>query len=118
MKIKTVIKNLDHPKEFDTEINEALADGWRLVKREVLPGGPLRQDAYARRMLYAELVQLDPEPEPEAQPLDPIDCLEALRKFCAGSKCDTCPLEDFCPRHLPNNEGPADWELPGEEAGL
>ena len=25
-------------------------------------------------------------------------------------------LYDFCTRHLPRNEGPADWDLTGEEA--
>lgn len=114
MKIKTIIRNFDWVEEFDKEVNEAQEEGWRLVKREVLPGTP--GDPGSRRLLYAELVQLDPEPEPEDQPLDPIVCLESLRKFCTGSMCDTCPLDDFCARHLPRNEGPADWELPGEGA--
>lgn len=116
MKIKTITGRLNYPDDFDREVNDAQEDGWRLVKREVLPGTPGNPNS--PRLLYAELVQLDPEPEPEAQPLDPIGCLEALRKFCAGNKCDTCPLDDWCPVWLPRNEGPADWELPGEEAGL
>lgn len=118
MKIKTLITNTDNVEWFDNKVNGLLAEGWHLVKREVLPGMNYNADNWARRALYAELVLPDPDPVPEAQPLDPIDCLEALRKFCAGSSCDTCPLDDFCAHHLPRNEGPADWELPGEEAGL
>lgn len=112
MKIKTIARNFNWIGEFDQLVNTAQEEGWVLTKREVIRGTD-------RTLLYAELVQLDPEPEPtEAQPLDPITCLEALRKFCAGSKCDTCPLEHWCPVWLPRNEGPADWELPDEEAGL
>lgn len=116
MKIKTIISNTDKVEWFDNKVNELLDEGWHLVKREVLPGMNYNENNWACRALYAELVQLDPEPAPENQPLDPIDHLEALREFCVGSSCDGCPLDGFCSRHLPKNEGPADWELPGEEA--
>lgn len=116
MKIKTLIANTDHAEQFDNQVNELLAEGWHLAKREVLPGMNYNATNWARRALYAELVQLDPEPAPENQPLNPIDSLKALRKFCVDSSCDGCLLDGFCSRHLPKNEGPADWELPGEEA--
>lgn len=116
MKIKTVLYNLSGAKQFDEDVNAALAEGWHLVKREVLAGGPLRGDSFAHRMLYAELAQLDPEPVPEAQPLDPVEALHVVQEFCDSSKCEGCRLYDFCARHLLNNEGPADWDLPGEEA--
>ena len=114
MKIKTITGRLNYPDDFDQEVNEAQEEGWRLVKREVLPG--TTGNPNSPRLLYAELVQLDPEPVPEAQPVDPIACLETLREFCDSNKCEGCRLHDFCTRHLPRNEGPADWELPGEEA--
>lgn len=116
MKIKTITGRLNYPDDFDREVNDAQEEGWRLVKREVLPGTPGNPNS--PRLLYAEMVQLDPEPVPEAQPVDPFDALRQLRDFCEGMACVNCPLHDWCPRHLPHNEGPADWDIPGEEAGL
>lgn len=55
--IKTIMKRdstLEFRNEFDREVNEALADGWTLTKREVLKpyeGGTITW----HRMLYAEL---------------------------------------------------------------
>ena len=49
--VKTVSIRLDNSEEFDTRVNEALADGWYLVKRYTLP-------AYTENrhiMLVAEL---------------------------------------------------------------
>lgn len=117
MKIKTITGRLNYPADFDQEVNEAQEEGWRLVKREVLPGTPGNPNS--PRLLYAELVQLDePEAPPEPQPADPVDLIRQLRDFCDAANCATCPLHDWCPSHLPRNEGPADWEIPGEEAGL
>ena len=44
--IKTIHHRIDESVQFDSEINTALVDGWRLTKREFVPG-------YC--MLYAEL---------------------------------------------------------------
>lgn len=119
MKIKTIAKKINHEgiTEFDKEVNNALAEGWILGKRETLPGVNLG-NCYFAPALYAELVMLDPLPEvtEEPRPVDPIAALQAIQDFCESNKCDGCRLYDFCTRHLPNNEGPADWELPGEEA--
>ena len=60
MKIKTIRWRLDAAEQFDEEVNAALAEGWHLTKREVLDGRQLSTDAYLHRMLYAELVKLDP----------------------------------------------------------
>lgn len=115
MEIKTIRDRLDDAWRFDRDVNAALADGWRLVRRDViLPVQPNTGRTYFHTMLYAELVKLDPEPEPEAQPLDPFEALRAVREFCDSTVCDGCPLNDWCARHLPNNEGPADWGLPEE----
>lgn len=53
--IKTIKNRLDNEKQFDAEVNAALADGWQLTKREVLM--PTSQDRvhYTYIMLYAEL---------------------------------------------------------------
>lgn len=46
LQIKTVHKRIDESKQFDDEINSALAEGWVLTKREFVAG-------YC--VLYAEL---------------------------------------------------------------
>lgn len=110
MKIKTIVH--DQPDDFDALVNEALEEGYMLEYRGTLQGTTVKIGHYAR------LVLLDPEPEglPEPQTLDPVDLLLQLKDFCNANECEGCRLYDFCTRHLPNNEGPADWELPGEEA--
>lgn len=53
--IKTIRSRLDNAKDFDTEVNRALRDGWELKKRRILR--PLAQstDRYTCTILYAEL---------------------------------------------------------------
>lgn len=104
---------------FDEKVNQLLEEGWILGKREVIPDTRDLDNS----VFYAELVLLDPAPEvDEPQPadllkaMDAIEALYVVREFCESNHCDGCRLHDFCTRHLPNNEGPADWELPGEEA--
>lgn len=48
---KTLRKQMDYAEEFDKELNQALAAGWTLVKREVI--NPQTTDKHI--MLYAEL---------------------------------------------------------------
>lgn len=117
MKIKTIWDT--RPDRFDERVNRYLEEGWLLGKREVIPD---TQDL-DKSVFYAELAMLDPAPEvDEPQPLDPLkamDAIEALhtvREFCDTNQCEGCQLAEFCARHLPRNEGPADWKLPGEEA--
>lgn len=120
MKIKTIVTNMDNVEQFDAQVNELLAEGWHLTKREVLPGMNYNANNWARRALYAELVQLDPEPEPEAQPLDPIDAVYAIKatcnavplKDCQGGRC---PLYVWCCQ-LEGGRDPSDWDLPEKEA--
>lgn len=130
MKIKTIFKPLDNgfDDDFDTEVNAALAEGWQLVKREVLPGHSYNPTNWAKRILYAELVMPD-APEEAAPfdyvealaqeagkpaPLNPFKALAAIRAFCEARTCAGCPLDLWCQAHLANKEGPADWKLPGE----
>ena len=109
MKIKTVWDaNLF---KFDEKVNEWLADGWILSKREVLPAPRLDDSIF-----YAELVMLD-APDPEEIPVPPADIFEALRVIrdtCeAEESCGCCPLYDWCCR-LRKGHDPCDWVLPGE----
>lgn len=114
MKIKTISHRFDRVEEFDDQVNRALEEGWRLVKREVIPGAP---NDYAR--VYAELVQLDPEPEvAEPQPVDPCVAIRVLRDTCeavpvADCGSDRCPLYAWC-EGLRKGGDPTDWVIPGE----
>lgn len=96
MKIKTIIHNTDNVEKFDKEVNEAIAAGWILSKREVLHGTQYNATNWARRALYAELVMLDPEPEPEPVAADPLDLVRQLKEFCNGVPKKTC-VDGECP---------------------
>lgn len=54
LQIKTIKDRLDNAEDFDKEVNTALAEGWTLTKREVLPPADLG-DRFIHTMLYAEL---------------------------------------------------------------
>ncbi|MBR5865752.1 MAG: hypothetical protein IKY89_05715 [Alistipes sp.] len=49
--VKTVRRQMDYAEKFDEALNQALATGWTLVKREVV--NPATPDEHI--MLYAEL---------------------------------------------------------------
>lgn len=117
MKIKTIWTT--YPATFDDQVNAALEEGWRLVRREVLQDPHCMDDS----ALYAELVLPDPEPEPEPEPLhpDPVDALRTVRDFCAGmslEKCLTtgCPLSPWCHIFTEDGISPSDWKLPEKGA--
>lgn len=115
MKIKTIIRNTDHVEKFDEEVNEAIADGWILVKREVLPGMQYNATNWAWRALYAELVLPDPAPEPEPVAVDPWELARQLKAFCDSvPKADCverrCPLLPLCNMML-SNKAIDEWEV-------
>lgn len=109
LQIKTIIQH-DHD-GFDAEVNVAIAEGWELVKRDVLPPFESQGQAY-RRTFYAELEREVDEPEEEDEgeelfahwvttrdPLKPFAC------SCCGyrptienslpSICDRCKKTMF-----------------------
>lgn len=91
MKIKTIRTRLDNAETFDTEVNTALAEGWRLGRRDVLNSGT--PDKHT--MLIAELVQLDPAPEP--QKIDPVAAARVIaEECCKHDSCRTCALDGIC----------------------
>lgn len=54
LQIKTIRYRLDNAEAFDEAVNDAIREGWRLTKREVLM--PVTQpNHYTYIMLYAEL---------------------------------------------------------------
>ena len=114
MKIKTITEELPFSNRFDDKVNEAIDDGWRLVKREIIPAGP---NPDSHRLLYAELVELDPAPEvPEPQPVDLFDAVRAIKAAClsvsvADCNGDRCPLAGFC-NCLSEASDPSEWVIP------
>ena len=55
--IKTISYKLDHAAGFDDKVNEAIREGWKLTKREVLIPKAQSETLYTYIMLYAELEQ-------------------------------------------------------------
>lgn len=110
MKIKTIwTKDLIG---FDNQVNEALAEGYQLTRREVLPDTANLDQS----VLYAELVKLDPPAEPETP--DPMDLLRQVREACLrvpsnGCNPEGCPMFNWC-EQLRRGGDPTDWVLPGE----
>lgn len=113
MKIKTIWRQ--RPATFDSDVNDAMEAGWKLTRREVL----VDRDNLGSSVLYAELVLPDPVPEPEQG--DPVEALRCIRDFCGTvpmEKCLTeCPLSAWCDIYTGDGISPADWQIPGEEAG-
>lgn len=104
MEIKTIRYKLDFAEDFDRKVNEALAAGWRLTKREVISP---KVDNVAL-MIYAELVKLDP---PQAQPEpDVMAAARLINDLCQQFEtCRDCPLDDVC-EHRPPNQWDVDEE--------
>ncbi|MBR2963493.1 MAG: hypothetical protein IKC53_04740 [Lentisphaeria bacterium] len=66
-RIKTVVWPASRAVFFDSEVNDCIADGWQLKKRELvkMPGEPSEAFNFAESpMLYAELEKETP-PFPE-----------------------------------------------------
>lgn len=108
MKIKTIVD--DDPREFDAQVNAALAEGYMLGHRGTLQGTKVTVGH------YAQLVLLDPAP---GLP-DPLGAVRAIREMCESTSLadctgGKCPLEEWC-QQLASAGDPTDWVLPEEEA--
>ena len=123
MEIKTIWHQADYPVHFDAKVNTAMAEGWKLAKRELVV--PPTTDKHI--MLYAELVklsdeELNPAPEPESLPWE--EAVKVLRETCReATSCDEdeCPAAKWCYKHLPEEkpaDTPAEWRLPDEVAAV
>lgn len=116
MKIKTIKNRLDNAVSFDKELNQALAEGYQLVRRDIVPGFRLDCGNYLHNMLYAELVLPDPAAEPET--VDPVNLLRQVQEFCLSvppSECnaDRCPLAPYC-QAIQEGQTPDEWVFPEE----
>ena len=85
LEIKTIWGELVSSSLFDDNVNEALAEGWELVRREVLTP---RQVATAPTLLYAELERII-EPEEEEEPEDGSVWVVS-RNPSAPYRCNAC----------------------------
>lgn len=108
MEIRTVMHY--NPVDFDQQVNEALADGFTLERRDLV------FSTTGAGHHFAQLTKKDPEPEPV--PADPIDLVRAIREVCLatdGDDCgtDRCPLNAWC-EQLRAGGDPTDWILPAE----
>ena len=66
VEIKTIFIKIDDCEKFDERVNEALAEGWELVRRDVLV--PHISDRYT--LLYAELERVIETEEEDEEPED------------------------------------------------
>lgn len=55
LEIRTITKKLTETESFDAEVNQAIADGWRLRKRNVIIPQTQPAEGAKEVMLYAEL---------------------------------------------------------------
>lgn len=113
MKIKTVWTA--NTVNFDDQVNQALEDGYQLVKRELIPAPHLDDTVY-----YAELVLPDePEEQEPPVPLTPLDALQFIQNTCTATSdkdCQfACPLRPWC-NQLRDGGDPTDWDLSQLEA--
>jgi rubrerythrin len=94
LEIKTIMTESNNPEEFDKKVNDALREGWELVRRDVLPA----QTENRYSMLYAELEREIEEEDPE------VDTDTARWKLSRDPalpyRCDTCGGKSVEPSSL------------------
>ncbi len=83
LEIKTITNH--NPYFFDKAVNEALADGWDLVRRDCFIAGPDRDAT-----LYAELERITDEPEEEEYDIDAEAQWVLTRNPRTPYKCSNC----------------------------
>lgn len=106
MKIKTIWTPT--LKYFDDRVNAALAEGYQLTRRDLVPA-----EKPVDYVFYAELVLPDPAPDPEPVEIDAIQALHIVKAACLAHKgpCNDCPMTDWC-ESLQLGGDPTDWVLP------
>lgn len=95
LQIKTVRYRLDNAPDFDAAVNAAIAEGWRLTKRDVICAPAHPTGSTLHTMLYAEMER--------------EEITEAER--C----CENCKWYEQQPESLPCRDCSEDankWEAP------
>lgn len=110
MRIKTICST--YREKFDDQVNSLIDSGYRLLRRDVLPG----IHNSGRSVFYAELVKEDDREEE----IDPVAYAEAIRRYCASVPMEdchsgACPMARYCDAML-NGKTPDDWPLPEGDA--
>lgn len=102
LEIKTIAHPATEREEFDAEVNKALAEGWELIRRDIIP--PYEGSTYVwERILYAEL-EREVETEEEYELYDDGSAEWVLSRNPAKPyRCSACGFE-----------APADWFMSGE----
>lgn len=96
LEILTITENNAH--YFDKAVNQALADGWELVRRECFITGSDRATTF-----YAELERIADEPENEETEYDDTVAEWQISKDPAHPfRCSACQMKsakayNFCP---------------------
>lgn len=116
MKIKTVWEPMEFSEKFDGKVNDLLAEGWKLARREVLEPYP--------HVVYAELVKLDEADLAadlaelrEAEPVTWQEAVDVLRETCREAEdCtkDGCPAFDWCQKNVKDDAPFINWSEPAE----
>ena len=86
LEIKTIWSELVNSNQFDTKVNEALAEGWELVRREALP----RRSDHGETLLYAELERITEAEEEEEPEDDGLAEWVVSRNPSAPYRCNKC----------------------------
>lgn len=101
LEIKTIIRSTREMDQYDAEVNEAIRDGWVLVRRDVLQPFEGMTKLWDR-ILYAELEREVEEDEEEIE-VDGVAQWRISRNPRTPYKCSACGAEcedplKFCPR--------------------
>ena len=104
LEIKTIAHPTAEREEFDAEVNKALAEGWELVRRDIIP--PYEGSTYVwERILYAELErEVETEEEDEDETDDGSAKWVLSRNPAKPCRCSACGFE-----------APAEWFMNGAE---
>lgn len=99
LEIKTIIEAVKNSTQFDRKVNEELAAGWELVRRDIIPAGL----PDSPRLLYAELErEVETEEEYELDDDDNLTSWQLIRNPVTPYRCEKCGYKstkehDKCP---------------------
>ena len=103
---------------FDEKVNQALTEGYKLARREVIPDRRDLDDS----AFYAELVMLEENDKlpgkVDLSGVDPVALAEEIRAHChtvTTEECqnDRCPLAAYCDA-IRGGKTPEEWPKPEE----